>query len=273
MVFEYMEYDLTGVLSTPEIRLTQDHVKSWAHQLLMGCHYMHTNKVIHRDLKASNILVNRKGQLKIADWGLARSWNQEMQRLTQTVITLWYRPPELLLGMQKYTPKIDMWSVGCIIAEMFRRSGLFKGSNEGTQLDMIFRTCGHPSEKDWPDVDKQCPLWRKHKPGPGKFLPNRLPEALRHNLPHPKWMTQEAVHLICKLLEMNPEKRWAAEKALYADYFFEIPILKKASELPMRFAVPSVHEMDCKRRHDQKFAQRLAAAKSNGQQRPGQRPI
>ena len=73
MVFEYLEYDLTGVLETPEIRISQDHVKSWSQQLLGGVHYMHTNKVIHRDLKASNLLINRKGELKIPDWGLARS--------------------------------------------------------------------------------------------------------------------------------------------------------------------------------------------------------
>jgi len=113
MVFEYLEYDLTGILETPEIRFTQDHLKSWSRQLLQGVHYMHRNKVIHRDLKASNLLVNKKGQLKIADWGLARSWNSEMKRLTNKVITLWYRPPELLLGCLEYTPKIDMWSVGC----------------------------------------------------------------------------------------------------------------------------------------------------------------
>ena len=133
MVFEYLEFDLTGIIETPEIKLTQDHVKSWSKQLLSGVHYMHVNKIIHRDLKSSNLLINRKGELKIADWGLARSWNPEMKRLTNRVITLWYRPPELLLGAVEYTPKIDMWSVGCIIAEMFRRGGLLKGSNESTR--------------------------------------------------------------------------------------------------------------------------------------------
>ena len=130
MVFEYMEFDLTGILNTPEIRFTHEHIKSWSHQLLGGIHYMHKNKVIHRDLKASNLLINKKGELKIADWGLARSWNSDMKRLTNRVITLWYRPPELLLGCLEYTPKIDMWSAGCIIAEMFRRSGLFKADTE-----------------------------------------------------------------------------------------------------------------------------------------------
>ena len=141
MVFEYLEFDLTGIIETPEIKLTQDHVKSWSKQLLSGVHYMHVNKIIHRDLKSSNLLINRKGELKIADWGLARSWNPEMRRLTNRVITLWCRPPELLLGAVEYTPKIDMWSVGCIIAEMFRRGGLLKGSNESTRKFLCVTIC------------------------------------------------------------------------------------------------------------------------------------
>lgn len=255
MVFEYMEYDLTGILETPEIRFTQDHIKSWSTQLLSGTHYMHKNKVIHRDLKASNLLVNKKGELKIADWGLARSWNSEMKRLTNRVITLWYRPPELLLGCSEYTPKIDMWSVGCIIAEMFRRSGFLKGANEATQLDLIFRTCGHPTKEDWPHIDEMCKDWRKFKPADDKpHFPNRLEAALRSNLPNPQWMTNNAVQIISKLLTMNPDKRWSAEEALLADYFFETPPVKKAHELSMNFGVHSVHEWECRRKYEQKMA-------------------
>ena len=261
MVFEYLEYDLTGILETPEIRFTQDHVKSWSQQLLSGTHYMHTNKVIHRDLKASNLLVNRHGELKIADWGLARSWNDEMKRLTNKVITLWYRPPELLLGCSVYTDKIDMWSVGCIIAEMFRRSGFLKGANEAQQLDMIFRTCGHPApDEAWL---KKCTLWDKFSPKTGESrMPNRLVEALKANLPGqaPRWMTDQAITLISNLICMDPTKRWSAEQALVADYFFEDPIVKPAKELSMSFRVSSVHEWDCRKKFEQKMAERKAAA-------------
>jgi cyclin-dependent kinase 12/13 len=271
MVFEYLEYDLTGVLETPEIRLTQDHIKSWSHQLLNGCHYMHMNKVIHRDLKASNLLINRKGELKIADWGLARSWNSEMKRLTNKVITLWYRPPELLLGAMSYTTKIDMWSVGCIIAEMLRRSGFLKGSNETAQLQLIFNTCGHPDKESWPTLEKECRLWKKYKPDPSENKKNRLPEALRARLPHPKWMTDEAVKLISKLMELNPETRWSALQALDADYFYENPIVKQPKDLPMKFAVTSVHEMDCRRKYEEKVAQhkiKMQALAANGRRNP-----
>lgn len=259
MVFEYLEYDLTGVLETPEIRLTQDHVKSWSQQLLNGVHYMHKNKVIHRDLKASNLLINRKGELKIADWGLARSWNSEMKRLTNKVITLWYRPPELLLGMIDYSTKIDMWSVGCIVAEMFRRSGFLKGRNEAHQLELIYKVCGTPNTQEWPDLERKCRLWKKFAPGPNdKIYPNRLAQCLRENLPHPKWMTDQAVSLISKLMENNPETRWSAEQALDSDYFFESPIVKQAKDLSMKFAVTSVHEMDCRKKYEQNEAKRQA---------------
>jgi cyclin-dependent kinase 12/13 len=273
MVFDYAEYDLTGVLETSEIRFTQDHVKSWAQQLLSGVHYMHINKVIHRDLKASNLLINKKGELKIADWGLARSWNSEMKRLTVRVITLWYRPPELLLGCGQYTPKIDMWSVGCIIAEMFRRSGFLRGANEATQLDLIFRTCGHPTLEEWPSINEDCPLWRKYEPQASQpRLPNRLTEALRASLPQPRWMTDNAVHLISNLMSLNPARRWSAEEALDAEYFFENPIVKPADQLSMNFPVNAVHEWECKRKYEQKQAAARRLPPTNTPGANGNRP-
>ena len=202
------------------------------------------NKVIHRDLKASNLLINRKGELKIADWGLARSWNPEMKRLTNKVITLWYRPPELLLGMIDYSTKIDMWSVGCIVAEMFRRSAFLKGRNEAHQLELIYKVCGTPNTQDWPELKTKCRLWKNFAPKPNDTIyPSRLPQVLRENLPNPKWMTDAAVDLIGKLMEENPAKRWSAEQSLDADYFFENPVFKRAEDLNMKFAVASVHEM------------------------------
>ena len=258
MVFEYLEYDLTGILDTPEIRFTADHVKSWAHQLLLGTHYMHTNKILHRDLKASNLLINKRGELKIADWGLARSWNKDMNRLTNKVITLWYRPPELLLGAGTYTDKIDMWSVGCIIAEMFRRSGFLKGANEPAQLDLIFKAFGHPTAEEWPDIGRKCKLWPKFKPAPHEVLPNRFRETLCANLPkttNPKWLTENAISMLSQLLRLNPDNRWTAQQALDADYFFEDPMLKKPEQLSMNFAVQSVHEWDCRRKFEARQAQ------------------
>lgn len=258
MVFEYLEYDLTGILETPEIRLTQDHIKSWSHQLLSGVHYMHKNKIIHRDLKASNLLIGKKGELKIADWGLARSWNPDMKVLTKKVITLWYRPPELLLGNSRYSPKIDMWSVGCIIAEMFRRTGFLKGRNEVEQLDLIFNTAGHPTPQDWPDIEKKCPLWNNFKPEAGKELPRRIKEKLQSQLHNSSWLTKNAIDLIEKLLILNPDQRLDAYDAMDADYFFEDPIIKKSHELNMKFSVDSVHEWEARKRHEEMMKRRQA---------------
>lgn len=255
LVFEYHEFDLTGILQSKEIRLTQDHIKSWAYQLLEGTHYMHLNKIIHRDLKASNILIGRNGELKIADWGLARSWSESMKRLTNGVVTRWYRPIELLLGCTKYTPKVDMWSVGCIIAEMFRRDCLLKGGDsEASQLQLIFETCGHPNTNEWPDIHKVCPLWKNFEPRPDEaLLPCSLAKVLRKNLPNPSWMTNHAIDLIKQLLAHNPDKRYSAQDGLRHDYFhFEKPELKEPKDLFMRFK--PVHELDIReqymRRHN-----------------------
>lgn len=258
MVFEYHEYDLTGILQSNEIRLTQDHIKSWSRQLLEGTHYMHVNNIIHRDLKASNILIGKNGELKIADWGLARSWNSKMQQLTNGVVTRWYRPIELLLGCKKYSPKIDMWSVGCIIAEMFRRDGLLKGGDsEASQLNLIFQACGHPNAKDWPSISQDCPLWPNFEPRAGETpLPNKLAQVLKQRLPHPHWMTNNAIQLIQKLLTHNPDNRWSAIEALNADYFFEKPMYVTADKLNMRLGVESVHELSIRQKHmDMRAAQ------------------
>ncbi|KAL7445944.1 hypothetical protein ACHAXM_011763 [Skeletonema potamos] len=262
MVFEYLEYDLTGIIESPEIKISQDHIKSWSKQLLKGVHYMHINKIIHRDLKASNLLINKRGELKIADWGLARSWNKEMKRLTNRVITLWYRPPELLLGCVDYTTKIDMWSVGCIIAEMFRRGGLLKGSTEANQLDLIFKTMGHPTREDWPNIDKMCPLWKNYEPKSGEqVFPRRLREELKARLPANamNWMTPHAIDMIDSLLAHNPDKRWSAAQALTAEYFFDGPMVKPASELNMKFGVESAHEWEARKKHKEMMAKKLAA--------------
>jgi len=251
MVFEYHEYDLTGILETSEIRFTQDHVKSWSMQLLKGVHYMHVNNIIHRDLKASNLLINRRGELVIADWGLARSWGPHMKHLTNGVVTLWYRPIELLLGCKQYSTKIDMWSVGCIIAEMFRRSGLLKGHNEASQLSLIFNTCGHPTSALWPDIHQLCPLWKNYEPSSNESPTfNRLSKVLTERLPNPSWMTKNAIELISNLLALNPSKRWSAQDAIHAEYFWESPVVKEASDLSMRFGVDSVHEWEARKKHE-----------------------
>lgn len=130
MVFEYMDHDLTGLADRPGLRFTIPQIKCYMKQLLTGLHYCHINQVLHRDIKGSNLLIDNEGNLKLADFGLARSFSGDHNaNLTNRVITLWYRPPELLLGATKYGPAVDMWSVGCIFAELLYGKPILLGKN------------------------------------------------------------------------------------------------------------------------------------------------
>jgi len=112
MVFEYMDFDLSGLMDSRDMVFSTNHVRCYAKQLLSGVCYMHKNKILHRDIKGANILVSRDNRIKIADWGLARSYYSSVQRLSNPVVTLWYRCPELLLETKKYGPEIDIWAAG-----------------------------------------------------------------------------------------------------------------------------------------------------------------
>lgn len=148
MVFEYGDFDLKGLMESDKITLTESHCMCIMKQLLSGLHYIHTNNIIHRDIKPSNILVTNEGRVKIADWGLGRVWRPN-GRFTNTVITLWYRPPELCLGEVYYTPAVDVWSVGCLFAELLWKKPLLPGADEIAQLKLIFELCGSPPPELW----------------------------------------------------------------------------------------------------------------------------
>ena len=248
MVFEYLEYDLQGLLNAQfadvNLRLTPAHVKSYINQLLEGVAFMHTNKILHRDLKAANILVSRNGQLKIADWGLARPENGKMQRYTPTVFTLWFRPPEILMGIPKYDSSADMWSVGCIFGEMLRRGPpLMTGANETDQIEKIFSLCGTPKLNSsaegvadnpsyqhdvWPSVGEVCPNWHLFANTPPKtrqlqqlfggnaHLANKSGSAKLQF----RDVTVKSLDLLERFLTLDPKKRMSAADALNHDYFW-----------------------------------------------------
>ncbi|KAL6043182.1 Cyclin-dependent kinase C-1 [Balamuthia mandrillaris] len=241
MVFEYMDHDLTGLMESPQFKscwFSEGQIKCYMKQLLEGLHYCHKNNVLHRDIKGSNLLINNKGQLKLADFGLARPYNEQEKDYTNRVITLWYRPPELLLGATSYGPAIDMWSVGCILAELLWRKPVFPGRNEIDQLGLIFKLCGTPSEASWPGVSKLP--WYKFKPK--KLYKPRLREVFKDFPP-------TALDLVERLLCLDPSKRITAEQALDSDYFWTDPMPCPPSSLPK---YPSSHEFQTKRRrHEQ----------------------
>ncbi|KAK3026224.1 hypothetical protein RJ639_040509 [Escallonia herrerae] len=204
LVFEYMEHDLSGLLSCPDIKFTDAQIKCYMRQLLNGVEHCHSRGVIHRDIKSSNILVNNEGILKIADFGLATYLNpRNKQPLTSRVVTLWYRPPELLLGSTNYGASVDMWSVGCVFAELFIGRPILKGRTEVEQLHKIFKLCGTPPEEHW----------RKSKlPLAAMFKPQHPYEStLRERC---KEFPKTAVNLIETFLSIEPDKRGTASSAL-----------------------------------------------------------
>ncbi|XVE65434.1 hypothetical protein DITRI_Ditri07aG0180300 [Diplodiscus trichospermus] len=183
MVFEYMDHDLTGLADRPGMRFSFPQIKCYMQQLLTGLYYCHVNQVpvLHHDIKGSNLLIDNEGNLKLADSGLARSfWNDHNTNLTNHVITLWDRPPELLLGATKYGPAVDMWSVGCIFVELLHGKPIFPGKDEPEQLNKIFELCGAPDEVNWPGVSK-IPWYNNFKPT--RPMKRCLQEVFRQEYP------------------------------------------------------------------------------------------
>ncbi|XP_010864411.2 cyclin-dependent kinase 4 isoform X3 [Esox lucius] len=149
LVFEYIDQDLSTFLAmVPATGLSLGKIKDVMGQLLKGLDFLHTNMLVHRDLKPDNVLVSSRGEVKIADFGLARIYTYHIA-LTPCVVTLWYRAPEVLLH-SSYMSSVDMWSAGCIFAELFLLKPLFRGDTEAQLLHRIFEVIGLPSEEDWP---------------------------------------------------------------------------------------------------------------------------
>ncbi|PIA33058.1 hypothetical protein AQUCO_04200066v1 [Aquilegia coerulea] len=215
MVFEYMDHDLAGLSGRPGICFTVPQIKCYMRQLLTGLHYCHVNQVLHRDIKGSNLLVDNKGILKLADFGLARSFSSDHNgNLTNRVITLWYRPPELLLGTTKYGPAVDMWSVGCIFAELLDGKAILQGKTEAEQVNKIFELCGAPDELNWPGVSK-LPWYNNFKP------PNSMKRRVRDKFKH---FDRHALELLERMLTLDPSQRISAKDALDAEYFWNDPL-------------------------------------------------
>ncbi|KAG8068955.1 hypothetical protein GUJ93_ZPchr0005g14663 [Zizania palustris] len=239
MVFEYMDHDLTGLADRPGMRFTVPQIKCYMRQLLTGLHYCHVNQVLHRDIKGSNLLIDNEGNLKLADFGLARSFsNDHNGNLTNRVITLWYRPPELLLGSTKYGPAVDMWSVGCIFAELLNGKPILPGKNEPEQLSKIFEMCGTPDELIWPGVTKM-PWYNNFKP------PRPLKRHVREQFKH---FDRHALDLLEKMLTLDPSQRISAKDALDAEYFWTDPLPCDPKSLPK---YESSHEFQTKKKRQQ----------------------
>lgn len=213
LVFEFVDMDLKKSLDASG-PVTGSLLKRMVYQMLDGLYFCHRHRIVHRDLKPANILVTADRSLKLADFGLARAFMVPMHTYTHEVVTLWYRAPEILLGENHYAPAVDMWSVGCIMAELSRGGKvLFRGDSEIGQLFEIFQVLGTPNdlEESWPGVTKL--------PDYHNVFPKWAPKSLSTVCPN---MDPQAIEVMSMMLIYNPAKRITAKEALMHPWFNDI---------------------------------------------------
>eukprot|EP00668_Euglena_longa_P003106 GGOE01003628.1.p1 GENE.GGOE01003628.1~~GGOE01003628.1.p1 ORF type:complete len:335 (-),score=41.87 GGOE01003628.1:220-1224(-) len=213
LVFEYCEHDLAKLVDCSYKKFAIPEVKCLLQQVLDGISFLHDSFIIHRDLKLSNLLYNSKGQVKICDFGLSREFGIPPQPYTPLVVTLWYRPPELLLGDLTYSTGVDMWSIGCIFGELILMAPLFPGDTEIKQLTLICNLLGSPNSRIWPGF--ALLPHAKHV-----VLPNNPYSSIRQKVPG---LSETGYHLLERLLTYDPAKRISACDARDHTYFAEHP--------------------------------------------------
>jgi cyclin-dependent kinase 2 len=213
LIFEFLQHDLKKFMEIE--RLSPEKVKLFLFQLIQGLLFCHTRRIIHRDLKPQNLLVKEGSMIKIADFGLCRAFGIPIKTLTHEVVTLWYRAPEVLLGCRQYSLPIDIWSVGCIFAEMAEKKPLFTGDSEIDQLFRIFRVLGTPTEDLYPSITRLPDYKNTFPKWPGNGLDQYVPS-----------LCHKGKDLLKKMLCYNPEERISAKNALKHPYFED---LKSAS--------------------------------------------
>ncbi|KAJ2477975.1 hypothetical protein EV174_004451 [Coemansia sp. RSA 2320] len=233
MVMDYMEHDLRSLMeSMRDCRFRPSEIKSLLLQLCRAVAHLHANWIVHRDLKTSNLLMANAGALRVADFGLARKYGSPLGHMTGLVVTLWYRAPELLFGAKEYSAAVDVWSVGCIFAELLIHKPFLQGRGEIDQISKIFTAVGTPTQDSWPGFDL-LPSARmfKFSPRPGAatgrhLLRDRLLAAGCNEL------TDNALDLLTRMLALDPKQRITADDALNHAYFAEAPPPKDPSMFP-----------------------------------------
>lgn len=202
LVFEYLEYDLKKYLKAKGTGLSPEMVKSFTYQLLKGIDYCHARRIMHRDLKPQNLLIDGN-TIKLADFGLARAFGLPIKTYTHEVVTLWYRAPEILLGQKQYSTSVDIWSIGCIMSELAQRRPLFAGDSEIDQIFKIFKILGTPNDQHWPDGIK-APDYKATFP---KWKPTQLSKLVDK-------LDTLGIDLLQSMVALDPKKRISARMAM-----------------------------------------------------------
>jgi len=203
--------------------LDLDTTKSFLYQLLDGIAYCHHHRVLHRDLKPQNLLINMEGELKLADFGLARAFGIPVRNYTHEVVTLWYRAPDVLMGSRNYSTQVDIWSVGCIFAEMVNGRPLFPGISENDQLMKIFKLLGTPTTKAWPGLS-ELPEYKEQVTGKKASWPRYQGQRVAKTV---RRLSKTGLDLLGQMLQFDPNKRISAEAAMLHPYFKDLKGAKK----------------------------------------------
>ena len=213
LVFEYVEIDLKKYMERNP-QLSPAAVKNLAYQLFRGVEFCHMNLIIHRDLKPANLLIDKHMHLKVADFGLARTYSVSVPKYTPEVVTLWYRPPEILLGVELYSVPVDLWSIGCVLAEMATGAPLFAGDCEIDTIFKIFQTLGTPTEAVWqgivkfPHFSPSFPKWPPRSWSSIQNIQARIGE--------------QGADCLDRLTCYNPVRRISARPSLSHPYFRDV---------------------------------------------------
>lgn len=224
---DFLEHDLKTLLEDMDEPFLPSETKTLMLQIVSATSYLHENWILHRDLKTSNLLLNNRGEIKLADFGMARFTGNPRPKLTQLVVTLWYRAPELLLGAEEYDSEIDIWSLGCIFAELLTKDPLLQGKNEVDQLSKIFALLGTPTSETWPgfrslpNAKALHPVLSKSATTSSSLTASKFP-----------YLTTSGLRLLSSMLSMNPAERPSAPQILRHPYFKEDPRPKAKEMFP-----------------------------------------
>lgn len=232
LVFDFMDTDLEVIIKDNTIILTTANIKSYIIQTLQGLEYLHMNWILHRDLKPNNLLVNSNGVLKIGDFGLAKLYGSPNRINTHQVVTRWYRAPELLFGAKQYSVCIDMWAVGCILAELLLRVPFLPGESDLDQLTKIFQVFGNPTEENWPGL-KTLSDFIEFKPF--------TPVPLRHIFTA---AGDDLLDVIAAMLVLNPSDRKSCTETLQMPFFCNKPAPTYGPKLPLPQNIRKLKDME-----------------------------